>query len=189
MPSVEFPDFDPSGSAAAAMQQYDTDGDGYVAGAELKQAPSLNATLKGLDTDNDGRVSASEIEARIQAWVDMKTGLVSFPAEFVMDGRPLVGATVTFDPEEFLGGVVSLAEGTVAITGLVKPRVPKELRPRPDSPPGVQAGFYKVRVSRVVKGKETIPAKYNTETTLGQEVSKDNWAIENKQVRFTLTNK
>jgi hypothetical protein len=58
-----------------------------------------------------------------------------------------------------------------------------------DSPPGLQAGIYLVRVSKIVGDKETIPSTYNTETTLGQEVSKDDWAITNKQVHFKLQSK
>jgi hypothetical protein len=37
--------------------------------------------------------------------------------------------------------------------------------------PGVPYGFYRIQVSRKdAEGKETIPARYNSETTLGQEV-------------------
>jgi hypothetical protein len=36
---------------------------------------------------------------------------------------------------------------------------------------GVQPGLYRVEVSKMVDGKETIPSKYNTETTLGVEVA------------------
>ena len=34
-------------------------------------------------------------------------------------------------------------------------------------------GFYRVRISKQVNGKEAIPARYNTSTTLGIEVAPD----------------
>ena len=37
--------------------------------------------------------------------------------------------------------------------------------------PGVHLGLYKVLVSKVIDGKETIPAKFNTATTIGIEVA------------------
>ena len=40
-----------------------------------------------------------------------------------------------------------------------------------DSSPGVACGLYRVEISKLVGGKETIPAIYNTDTILGQEVA------------------
>ena len=37
-------------------------------------------------------------------------------------------------------------------------------------PPGVACGLYRVEISKLVDGKETIPAIYNTETILGKDV-------------------
>ena len=37
----------------------------------------------------------------------------------------------------------------------------------------IRPGFYRVRISKVVDGKETVPAKYNTETILGHEEADD----------------
>ena len=47
------------------MKQYDTNGNGNVAGAELNQAPSLRAALDKLDANGDQGVSAEEVTARI----------------------------------------------------------------------------------------------------------------------------
>jgi hypothetical protein len=41
----------------------------------------------------------------------------------------------------------------------------------------VQPGLYRVEVSKMVNGKETIPSKYNTETTLGVEVAQESPAM------------
>jgi hypothetical protein len=180
------PSFNPSASAARAIDSYDTDGDGFVAGNELENAPGLKAALKTLDQNEDGKVSKAEVAERVRIWDQMRIGMMSFDALFLLDGKPLAGAQITFDPEEFLGGVVMAGYGETSLGGDMRPRVPKEKRPAPNSPPGMQAGIYKVRVSKIVGGKETIPAKYNTKTILGQEVSKDDWAINNRRVVFKL---
>ena len=50
-------------------------------------------------------------------------------------------------------------------------------------------GFYKVKISKRVNGKETIPAKYNEATLLGQEVAPDVPKILNNRVVYALTTK
>jgi hypothetical protein len=49
-------------------------------------------------------------------------------------------------------------------------------------------GLYNVRISKIVGGKETIPSKYNTETTLGQEVANDVPEIASQSVVYELEN-
>jgi hypothetical protein len=39
--------------------------------------------------------------------------------------------------------------------------------------PGVYLGLYRVKVSKQVGGRETIPARYNSQTELGCEVATD----------------
>ena len=171
------------------MEIYDKDGDGFVAGEELDKAPGLKAAIKNLDTDKDGKVSGEEIAARVSAWQSQQIGLTMFTCDVLLDGRILEGATITFEPEEFLGGAVQEAADITNLVGMATPKIPKEKRPSPDSPPGMQAGLYKVRISKVVGGQETIPAQYNTATTLGKEVSSDDWALNNRQVRFEMKSK
>ena len=178
--------FDPAGAAEEAMEMYDTDGDGYVAGSELENAPGLKAALKTLDADKDGKVSAEEVAERVRIWDRSQIGMMMFDSRFLLDGKPLANAEITFEPDEFLEGIVEAAVGVTDLGGNTRTKVPKEKRPTPDTPPGMQAGVYKVRVSKIVGGKETIPAKYNTETILGQEVSMDDWAISNRRVIFQL---
>ena len=48
--------------------------------------------------------------------------------------------------------------------------VSDEDRPHPNAH-GAQHGLYLVRISKKVDGQETIPAKYNEQTTLGCEVA------------------
>lgn len=187
--ALPMPSYDPAGTAQRAMEMYDTDGDGYVAEEEVENAPGLKAALKNLDTDKNGKVSEEEIAERVRAWDRMQIGVMSFTCNFYLNGKMLADAEVTFDPEEFMGGAVQPAVGVTSMGGDMIPRVPKEKRPSPNSPSGMQAGIYKVRVSKIVDGEETIPAKYNTETILGQEVALDDWAIVNRRVVFKLKSK
>ena len=168
------------------MEQYDKNGDGVVSGAELDQAPSLKAALKNLDTNGDKGVSADEVAARVNAWKTMKAGVTSVRCRVIMDGEPLGGATVTFDPEPFLGDQVKPASSVTGMTGETMPNLKPEDRQNPKDSGGVQFGLYKVRISKVVNGKETIPARYNTDTILGQEVAYDDPSIANRNMQFTL---
>lgn len=187
--AVEVPVFDPDGAAQKAMELYDADGDGSIGGEELDKTPGIKATLTSLDANGDGKVDEAEIVRRVAAWQKMSIGLMSLNCEVLLDGAPLEGAAVTFEPDAFLAGSIQAAEGITSPLGAVYPQIPKENRPSADDPPGIQAGIYRVRVSKLVGGKETIPARYNAETTLGQQVSKDDPAIAAKQVIFRLKSK
>jgi Ca2+-binding EF-hand superfamily protein len=181
--------YDPASSAAKAMEIYDTDKDGFVAGDELEKAPGLKAAIKNLDADKDGKVSEQEIADRVLAWKNQAVALMSFTCDVTLDGKMVEGATVTFEPDGFLEGVISEAVDTTNIAGTARPSVPKAKRPTQTTPPGVQPGIYKVRISKITSDQETIPSRYNTETVLGQEVSMTDSAIANKQVRFSMTTK
>ena len=77
---------------------------------------------------------------------------------------------MTFEPEQFMGGAVHPASG-VTQGGSARIDVADEHRPDPNAH-GVQNGHYLVRISYKRGDEELIPAKYNTETTLGCEVAK-----------------
>jgi hypothetical protein len=180
------PSISASGAAEQAMEMYDVDSDGYIAGDELKQAHGLRAAMKTVDTDNDEKISELEIAERIRVWQSTKAGISSILCSVTMDGKPLEGATVTFEPEPFLGDEIQTASGPTNYNGTAAPYIPKENRPQADMPPGLQLGFYRVKISKLVNGKEIIPEKYNSETTLGQQVANDDPAILKRQVVFKL---
>jgi hypothetical protein len=94
---------------------------------------------------------------------------------------------VTFEPEAFLGDQIKKAVGVTTMYGDAMPTISPEDRPDPKMPGGVHLGLYKVRISKIVNGKEAVPAHYNQETTLGQEVSYDDPAVMNRNMKFTLT--
>lgn len=186
---VNQPYIDASAAGDAAMEQYDTNGDGVVKGAELEKAPGLNAALAKLDKNGDKGVSAEEVSERVAAWQKMGVGLMSFGFKVTMNGNPLPDATVTFEPESFLGSEIKSADGVTVITGGGSATIPKDQRPDATSPPGMQLGLYKVKISKLVNGKEMIPARYNESTILGQECASDVSDILNNRVAYELTSK
>ncbi|MDY0166618.1 MAG: EF-hand domain-containing protein [Thermoguttaceae bacterium] len=163
---VHPPSINASSAGREAMKQYDLDGDGKVSGAELDKAPSLKFALSRLDTDGDGAVTADDVTARVGAWQESKVGRMSVVLTILSNGKPLEGATVTLDPEPFLGSDVKPATGVTDSSGLVMPSI----ETGPDDPPGVAPGFYLVRVT---KEGMNIPPMYNTETVLGVELAQD----------------
>ena len=183
---VNQPRIDASDAGSSAIEQYDTNQDGQIAGEELQKAPALLAALPRLDANSDGGVSAEEIASRVKAWQQMGTGLTSFGFTVTLDGSPLTEATVTFEPESFLGDEIKPASCVTDFFGGGGATIAKEDRPAPTSPPGMHLGLYKVRISKIGGGKETIPAKYNTQTVLGQEVTNE---ITNSRIVYELTSK
>ncbi len=155
------PAINASSAGKQAIKQYDTDGDGKVAGEELERAPALKAALENLDTDGDGAVSAAEVTARVKAWQRSKLGRMSLSCTVTRGGRPFEGATVAFVPEEFLGDEIQPATGISNQRGMVMLSVATS---GPDDPPGVAPGLYRVEIT---KAGVDVPAKYNTETIFG----------------------
>ena len=153
------------------MELYDTDGDGSIDATELEAAPALRAAMRQLDTNGNGSVDAAELAARIEAWEESKIGLAPVQCSVKLDGRPLIGAEVVYETEPYLADAIPTAIGKTNKFGRAKMSIPKDQRPTADTPPGVRFGLYKVRISVLKDGKETIPARYNSDTTLGQEIS------------------
>jgi hypothetical protein len=186
---VNQPQIDAGGAAAAAIDQYDTDKSGAINGPELDAVPAFKAALAQLDTNSDGGVSADEISAMIEHWQAMPLGIMSMGFKLTLDGNLVEDAVVTFEPEAFQGEEVKTAIANTDSFGTGSPSVPKELRYDATTPPGVQMGFYKVKVSKLVNGKEIIPAKYNESTILGQLIVPDAPEIVNRRVVYALTSK
>ena len=162
------PAIDASAAGKLAIEQYDTDGDGLIKGAELNKARALKAAMENLDTNKDGGVSAEEITARIKTWQKTNVGKMSLSCTVHRRGRPLQRATVKFVPEKFLGDQIQTATGETDEFGVAVLSAP----PDPDVPgdAGVPCGLYRVEIT---KQDANIRAMYNTETILGQEVAVD----------------
>jgi hypothetical protein len=181
------PELDPDDAAAAAIKQYDQNGDGAISLVELSESPALLAARMQLDADQDEQITAKEIAARLQSWLDKRQSLHVLPCQVDFRGRPLVGATVRFIPEKFLGEAFKAAEGTTDRYGTANMVHALEDRPDPDFPQGVRVGLYRVEITKQDNGKELLPAKYNASTELGQEVAADAAGMSQGMVTFRLT--
>jgi hypothetical protein len=186
---VKPPSISPSGAASQAMKDYDKDGDGFIAGSEIDASPGIKSAMATIDADKDGKVTADEIQSRIEAWQATRYGVLSQRCTFTMDGKPIDGATVMFDPEPFLGDNIKAATDVTSPGGMCSPSIPPEERPTKDTPAGMQLGLYRVRISKKVNGQESIPAQFNSETTVGQQIATDDPAVASQKVRFDLKSK
>ena len=164
MPTLHPPKYKPAKVAAAAMKQYDLDSNGTIDRKELDVSPTLSAAMDRIDGDENGQLTEEEIATFVQEkWLGEKAGGIRVKCVVKMDGRDLPNAKVVFEPDAFIGDLVGSATGKTmgdGFTTLSDPTIEQG---------GVRPGLYLVRIT-TEDGK--VPAKYNTETTLGVEVAK-----------------
>jgi hypothetical protein len=146
----------PNDAGQKAMEKYDTNKDGKLSGAELGRCPALTAALAKIDTAGDGTITADKIDARIAKWVESKTASARVFFIVRRNGKPFRGAVVKLVPEPYLGNEVSEITGETADGGAAMV--------------AGAPGFYRVEIT---KAGEKVPARYNTQTTLGQELALD----------------
>jgi hypothetical protein len=156
---------DASEASAAAMEQYDKNGDGAIDQTELAACPPLAIAIAELDADKDSKLSANEIAARIEKLYGSGSALATFNGTVALGGRPLAGAQVRFVPLSFLGEGVPAAQGVTDESGEVRPALgdadlPENLKGQPL----IRPGLYLVEVTHP---ERQIPARYNSATELG----------------------
>jgi len=144
-------------AALEAMNMYDANKDGRISGEELDRCPSLWAIAV------DDVVTRQMIAARIVGWQSSAMGRAAVSVAVLHNGKGLPDASVKLAPEKFLSDVVP-AIGKTDANGATILTVPTS---GPAEPKGASLGFYRVEIT---KNGEDIPAKYNTETTLGMAV-------------------
>jgi hypothetical protein len=150
--------------ADAALREFDRNSNGTIEGAELDACPGLKSAFAGIDKDRDGALSRDELVERFSAY--QAAGTLSVPITVTLDGSPLADATLTFTPEPCMGGSVKAATARSAENGAVG-----SYEIAGTGYAGLHAGLYRVTVSRLdASGTETIPARYNAQSTLGCEV-------------------
>lgn len=166
------PEIDADAAAQQAIAMYDTNGDGAISGKELDKCPGIKDALEHYDIKHDGKVTAAAIAARIRKWQESKMGITATKVRVLLDGQPLEGATVTFEPEPFLGPHVATSSGQTAKNGAALMTIAADPQnPQSQRKLGVQCGLYKVRISKQVGGHETLPPRYNSNTELGVEIA------------------
>jgi hypothetical protein len=163
---VEVPGIDPAGAAAAAVEQYDSDKDQNISQSESAACPGLSGSFKLYDKDNNGQISKAELQSRLEAM--LTTGIGRMPAMCVVyagdSEHPIEGAKVQLVPEAFLAGAIQPGEGVTNRHGVAKPVTLNA----PPGLPGIEFGLYRVAITH---DRLEIPARYNTKTELGFELS------------------
>lgn len=179
---VRPPSINPSAAAAQAMSEYDADGDGELSGDELKKCPGILASMGRYDTSGDGQVSAAELSERLTQWKVEGVGLISLICRVQIDGELLSGAEIRLVPESFLGEAFKPCSGTTSGQGRASIITANaDLPPQQQNLRAALVGLYKVRITHP---NMDIPAKYNTKTELGADISRQE-ALEG--ISFNLT--
>jgi len=162
--AYEGPAWNPSAQAAKIVELHDADGNGVLGPEELEKAPAMKAALRFADRNHDGKLDSTEIMSRLSFFRDSRTYRAKMVCHVTLGGKPLTRATVRFVPEEAIAGVIGPAQGVTDASGraVMAAEGAKE--------PGILPGFYKVEITG---GGKTLPSRYNTETTLGCEVTPD----------------
>jgi hypothetical protein len=170
--AIRPPDVDASSAASQAVELYDRSGDGELSKDEWSASAALVAVAASYDKGGDGKLSADEIGEGVAAWGQSGVGARTVPFAVRWNGRPLAGATVRLVPAPFLEGAVKGAAGETGAGGAGQLSMAAEDRPRnaPDIPL-MQPGLYHVEITHP---STKIPAKYNTQTVLGIEVTSGN---------------
>jgi hypothetical protein len=159
------PSYSPEAMADAALQQFDTNHNGTIEGAELDACPALKGALADIDKNKDKALSRDELVERFTAYKNRGANAIGVGCVVKLNGQMLSGASVKFVPEECMKGSIRGGTGTSDASGNVK-----LVLDGGDYMPGLQCGLYKIVVSKSGPGGEELPAKYNTQTTLGREV-------------------
>jgi hypothetical protein len=163
---VDVPQIDAAQAAAAAVEQYDSDKDQNISQSESATFPALAGSFKLYDTNRDGLISKAEIESRLTAMLG--SGIGRMPCMVVVfagdSDRRIEGAKVRVVPESFLEGAIQPGEGMTNHNGIAKPVTVDA----PPGLPGIEFGMYRVEITH---DSQTIPARYNSKTELGFELS------------------
>ena len=171
---VRPPEIDATSAGRVAVQKYDQNADDRLSADELRACPGIKQRMSNYDSNADSYVTADEISERIRQLQQTRVGLLNINCRITLAGRPLKGATVTFEPEAFLGEALHPASGTTDEFGMVQPVISPELLPEDQRGiAGVHLGIYKVRVTHPEK---SLPPEFNSETKYGCEVEpRDQW--------------
>jgi hypothetical protein len=168
--AVATPDVDPDDAADLAFEEYDADSNGVLAADELAACPALIDAMGTYDANHDGSLGREELVAGIGSWEERGAGALALSFRVEMDRRPLGGAEVKLIPVAFLGDAVKPASGIAGDSGSGSLNIAADDRPAnlPPHIPVIQPGLYRVEITHPTAN---VPAKYNSESTLGIEAA------------------
>jgi hypothetical protein len=177
---IPVPKVSPEAAARIALADYDTNGDGFIDATEAAKSPGLASALA--HWSKTGKLSADEIIERFRRYGEGEAAIVGIRCRVLLNGTPLVGARVTFVPEKFMGPEVKPASGTSDEYGAVPLQIAGQ------EVEGVYRGVYRIEVSKKdAAGNELVPARYNAQTTLGEEVAEDPARYTRQSIVLRLT--
>lgn len=164
---IKPPQIDTSAAAVQAMQLYDSNHDGKLSKEELAKCPGVLLHFESYDTNHDKAVDQEELQSHLAHLLRNGTGATQLACNIVYQGQPLSGAKVVLEPESYLGTDIQAAEGVTSNYGAAEVGMPADKAPAAlKNMKLIQYGTFKVRVTHPTIN---IPAKYNTDTTLGYE--------------------
>jgi hypothetical protein len=165
-------DVNAASAARRAIELFDKNGDGQLAKDEWANSPALSAVAATYDKDRNHTLTADEISAGINEWKQAGVGARVVPFTVQWNGQRLSGAKVRLVPAPFLDDVLKPATGDAGPGGAGQLSLSAEDRPR-NAPtiPLMQPGLYQVEITHPTT---KIPAKYNSATTLGIEITSGN---------------
>jgi hypothetical protein len=167
------PPLDPPAIASAALTALDRNRSGDLCAAELAQSQGLRSGAAKIDADSNGAVTGAELTARLAQYDQFPVQSLPLGCIVRLDGRPLVQGEVRLVPESFFGDSRRVASGRTDEHGVV------DFKVEGSDQFGVPQGMYRIEVSKPdAAGKETLPARYNTHSQLGQEIAFDRREIE-----------
>ncbi|HEX3315291.1 MAG TPA: EF-hand domain-containing protein [Gemmataceae bacterium] len=158
--SPSMPTYRPESMAQEAFRLFDTNNDGKLDAGELKQCPALADALTILDANNDKCIDETELVTALASFV-RQNALNNIEITVKRGGKALAGATVRLIPEEFMMNAIQPATGVTNSQGVARPTIEGQKLP------GMSWGFYRAEIT---SDRETIPAKYNTQTMLGKMI-------------------
>jgi len=161
--SIKTPRIDAAAAARQAMELYDKNGDGILTSDEIDADPCLKQAADRLQAG--GQLTADDLEKRFRSYYEKSFVMTGVSCQVTLNNRPLSDASVVFEPAAFLGDPVERAIATTDARGVARPVQPGQ--------PGLYLGAYRVQISKIVDGKESIPARFNEQSVLGAEVAQD----------------
>jgi hypothetical protein len=166
--SAPIPEAPPAAYDSAAITQallstYDKNKNGALDGSELDACPALRHGLAAIDKNRDKSLAASELQERVERYAAL--GKVPVTCLVQLDDRGLSGATITLEPDKCMGPGLKTATAKTEQDGTAS-----SFEVDGKSFTTLAPGLYWVRIT---KEGLNLPARYNTQTTLGREVFPD----------------